>query len=447
MSFWIRFVFMVLLVVQSFISQARVISDPPTVLSPRERVSAVNELLRHRLDELLPDLMQESDLDMWLVIHREYSEDALFFSLVPQPTFAARRTTILVFAKNDTTGEVDRFSVSRYPIGDFYPTVWDGGSKAQQWQRLAEVIKERDPKRIGINTSKNWALADGLTHGLYQSMVEHLDPVYRDRLVPAESLVIRWMETRTSQEIKRYPHIVAIARGVISEAFSNRVITPGITTTNDVAWYIRERFETLGVRPWFQPYVNIQRQGDGQKESDVFMGKSNRVIERGDVLHTDVGICYLTLCTDTQEMGYVLRFAERQIPASLAEALKKGNQWQDSLTSQFKTGRTGNDILKRAKAAAKKADLNASIYTHPIGFVGHAMGPTIGMWDNQNDTPVHGDWKLYPNTAYAIEGNIKAQVKEWGNEWVQIKLEQTALFDGKSVHYVAGRQKQWHIVE
>ena len=75
------------------------------------------------------------------------------------------------------------------------------------------------------------------------------------------------------------------------------------------------------------------------------------------------------------------------------------------------------------------------------------MGPTIGMWDNQGDTPVRGDWKLYPNTAYAIEGNIKAQVKEWRNEWVQIKLEQTAVYDGKSVHYAAGRQTEWHVVK
>jgi Xaa-Pro aminopeptidase len=446
MSNWVKIILSVLLL-QTVLVEGRQISDPPTVLSPRERVPVVNAMLRDRLDNLLPQLMAESDLDMWLVIHREYSGDALFFSLVPQPTFAARRTTILVFSKDPDTNEVDRFSVSRYAIGDFYPTRWNGGSLDEQWQRLNEIIKEKNPRRIGINTSKDWALADGLTRGLYNEMVKHMDQAYIDRLVPAESLVIRWLETRTQAEIDKYQHVVAIARGVISEAFSNRVITPGATTTDDVAWYIRERFESLGLRPWFQPYVNIQRQGDNNPKDSVFMGKSGIVIERGDVLHTDVGICYLTVCTDTQEMGYVLRFAESDVPTGLKQALKRGNEWQDTLTDQFKTGLTGNEILKRAQKAAEKAGLVASIYTHPIGFVGHAVGPTIGMWDNQGPTPGRGDWKLYPNTAYAIEGNIKAQVKEWGNEWVQIKLEQTAVFDGKAVHYAAGRQLEWHIVE
>lgn len=426
---------------------AKVITDPPTILSPRDRVPVINNLLNDRLDNLLPGLMKESGLDMWLVIHREYSEDQLFFSLVPQPTFAARRTTILVFYNNPESKQVERFSVSRYAIGNVYPTRWKGGSLDDQWQRLNEIITELDPKTIGINTSKSWALADGLTRGIYNEMTKHMDDKYVQRLVPAENLVIRWLETRTAQEIDLYAHVVAIARGVISEAFSNRVITPGATTTDDVAWYIRERFESLGLRPWFQPYVNIQRKGDNNPEDTVFMGKSGIVIERGDVLHTDVGICYLTLCTDTQEMGYVLAFGESEVPKGLVNALARGNEWQDSLTDEFKTGLTGNEILKKAKKSAESKDLVASIYTHPIGFVGHAVGPTIGMWDNQGDTPIRGDWKLYPNTAYAIEGNIKAQVKEWNNEWVQIKLEQTAVYDGNSVIYAAGRQQQWHVIK
>ena len=436
----------VLISIESLLS-ARVINDPPTVLPWRERAPVVNAILQDRLDNLLPKLMQDSGLDMWIVIYREYSEDALFYSLVPQPTFAARRTTILVFNKDPETNKVERFSVSRYPIGDFYPTRWDGGTLDEQWQRLAEIIAEIDPKRIGINISKDWALADGLTAGMHRQLTKFLDEKYVARLAPAENLVIRWMETRTEQEIKNYTHIVAIARGVIAEAFSNRVITPGVTTTDDVSWYIRQRFEDLNVRPWFQPYMNIQRQGDNNPQDAVFMGKSPRVIQRGDILHTDVGICYLTLCTDTQEMGYVLRFAETDVPQGLKDALAVGNKWQDTLTQEFKTGRTGNEILDRAKLASEKAGIIGSIYTHPIGFVGHAVGPTIGMWDNQGHTPIRGDWKLYPNTAYAIEGNIKATVKEWRDEWVQIKLEQTAVFDGKGVHYAAGRQLEWHVVE
>ncbi len=123
-----------------------------------------------------------------------------------------------------------------------------------------------------------------------------------------------------------------------------------------------------------------------------------------------------------------------------------GNAWQDDLTERFVTGRTGNEILAAAREASGRRGVVASVYTHPLGFFGHAPGPTIGMWDNQGPTPVRGDWPLYPNTAYAIEGNIKAQVAEWDNQWVQIKLEQSALYTGTGVIYLAGRQTTWHIV-
>ncbi|WP_026376893.1 M24 family metallopeptidase [Aestuariibacter salexigens] len=426
-------------------TQGKMITALPDVLPFKDRVAPINDMVKDRLDNLLPTLMAEADLDMWLVINREYGEDRLFYTLVPQPTFAARRTTLLVFYRKDD-GSVERFSVSRYPIGDFYPTVWQGGTAEEQWQRLAQVIEERDPTRIGINVSQNWALADGLSVGLHQKLLEYLPQKYQQRLTSAENLVVRWMETRSEKELQVYPHIVALARGVIAEAFSNKVITPGATTTDDVAWFIRQRFEDLQLRPWFQPYVNIQRQGDDTSEDDVFMGKDKRTILRGDVLHTDVGICYLNLCTDTQEMGYVLKLGETDAPPGLKQALAKGNRWQDILTEQFTTGDSGNTILANTIKQSESEGILSSTYTHPLGFVGHASGPTIGMWDNQGPTPVQGDWLLYPNTAYAIEGNIKAQVPEWNDQWVQIKLEQSAVFDGESVWYLAGRQTQWHVI-
>jgi hypothetical protein len=224
------------------------------------------------------------------------------------------------------------------------------------------------------------------------------------------------------------------------------VITPGATHTDDVAWFIRERFAALDLPVWFQPYVNLQRPGETCEADTDFCGISG-VIQAGDVLHTDVGICYLKLCTDTQEMGYVPHAGEAGVPEGLLAALTVGNQWQDDLTDAFETGRTGNEVLAGSLRANERRDVIASTYTHPIGFYGHAPGPTIGMWDNQGETPVRGDWPLYPMTAYAIEGNVKAPVPEWNGQYVQIKLEQSALYDGERVIYLAGRQTEWHVIQ
>lgn len=424
--------------------QGRVVSDERAVLPPRARIEPENRILVERLETLLPRLMAEADIDLWLVIAREYAEDPVYFSLVPQPSFAARRTTMLAFHRTPE-GTVERLAVNRYPLGEPYRAAWSGGDLDAQWQALGALIAEKDPARIGINVSRHWPVADGLTRGMHQRLLEELPDGFEQRLVSAETLVVRWLETRIDSELAVYPHVVALARGVIGEAFSSRVITPGVTSTDDVAWYIRERFESLGLPIWFMPYVNIQRRGGDCAEDNPFCGVSG-VIQPGDVLHTDVGICYLKLCTDTQEMGYVLRADESEVPDGLKRALATGNRWQDLLTASFVTGRSGNHILAATQAAARQAGIVSSTYTHPLGLFGHAPGPTIGMWDNQGPTPVQGEWPLHPMTAYAIEGNIKAPVPEWGGQLVQIKLEQGAVFDGERVTYLAGRQTQWHVV-
>lgn len=425
--------------------QGRVIDKPGAVLPERARPEAVNAMLKERLDTLLPSLMREAGIDMWVVINREYAEDPVYLTLVPEPVFAARRTTMLVLFDRGAEKGLELLTVSRYPLRGFYEAAWDGGPEDEQWARLAAVIRERNPRRIGINVSREWAFADGLSHALHDRLMEVLDPSMRQRVVSAENLAIRWLETRTPLELEVYPHVVSLARSVITEAFSSNVITPGVTTTDDVAWYIRQRYSDLGLPIWFMPYVNLQRAGTTCETTTDFCGISG-VIHRGDVLHTDVGITYLRLNTDTQEMGYVLRIGESDVPQSLKNALAAGNRWQDILTSHFVTGRTGNQILAATRSQSGRESIASTTYTHPLGFHGHAAGPTIGMWDNQGPTPVQGDWKLRPNTAYAIEGNVKVPVPEWNGQLVQIKLEQSALFDGRQVRYLAGRQTQWHVV-
>ncbi len=432
--------------------QGRVLHGPGHVLPHRDRVAPFNRMLEERLHALLPRLMRETGIDMWLVINREYNEDPVFFSLVPRPVFAARRTTMLVFFdRGPDNGGVELLTVNRYPYGALYESAWEGGDLDEQWRGLGEVIAARDPNRIGVNVSRHWPVADGLSAALHERLLEALTPELKERVTSAEELVVRWMETRGPLQLEAWPRIVSLARGVIAEAFSERVITAGATTTDDVAWHIAQRFEDLGLDIWFLPSVNAQRRAleedDACAREEPFCGGSGEfVIRRGDVLHTDVGICYLGLCTDTQEMGYVLRPGESDAPAELRAALAAGNRWQDILTGEFRTGRTGNEILAATIAVAADEGLRSSTYTHPLGVFGHAPGPTIGMWDNQGPTPVRGDWPLYPDTAYAIEGNVKVELEMWGGQDVQIKLEQSAVYDGKRVLYLAGRQTEWHLV-
>jgi Xaa-Pro aminopeptidase len=363
--------------------------------------------------------MRQEGFDMWLVICRENNEDPVFSSLVPLTSLYASRTSMLVFFDRGTEG-IERLSVSRSGIGQFYKSAWDP-DRIDQWVRLAEIVKERNPKKIGINESETFNYGDGITATLKRKLLAALPAEYQPRVQSAERLAIRWLERRSPEEIEVYPHIVAIAHGIIAEAFSRTVITPGVTTTDDVVWYFRERSRQLGLTNWFQPSVDIQRARNSPH------GESN-VIHRGDLLHCDFGITYLKLCTDTQQMAYVLQDGESDAPKSLHAAFAKGNRLQDIHLAEMKAGVTGNAILAAALKRAKAEGLQASIYTHPIGVHGHAAGPIIGLWDKQDGVPGLGDFPLFEDTAHSIELNVRVGVPEWGNIEVRIPLEQDILF-------------------
>ena len=226
------------------------------------------------------------------------------------------------------------------------------------------------------------------------------------RVVSAETLAVRWIETRTPIEMIIFNQLVEITHNIISEAFSTRVITPGVTTTDDVVWWMREKVLALGLKTWFQPTIDVQR--TGKSDLYAFDGKSKfDIILPGDLVHCDFGISYLTLNTDCQELAYVLKPKENDAPDFLKEALRQGNAVQDHLTDNFKKGRTGNETLRMAIADSKANNLRPQIYTHPLGLYGHSAGTTFGMWDSQEGIPGSGDHPLYENTAYAIELNTK----------------------------------------
>jgi len=391
----------------------------PAILTLREQAEMYDAWLTVRLERLLPDLMRQEGFDMWLVICRENNEDPVFFSLVPFSSLYASRTTMLLFTDKGPEG-IERLSVSRSGIGQIYKAAWDP-DRMDQWARLAEIIKERSPKKIGINESDTFNYGDGITATLKKKLLAALPAEFQSRIQPAERLAIRWLERRTPDEMEVYPHIVSIAHSIIAEAFSRTVITPGVTTTDDVAWYFRERSRQLGLANWFHPTVDIQR------PRDTPYGQS-KVIHRGDLLHCDFGITYLKLCTDTQQMAYVLKDGETEAPKGLQAAFAKGNRLQDIHLAEMKTGLTGNAILAASLKRAKAEGLQASIYSHPIGVHGHAAGTIIGLWDKQDGVPGLGDFPLYDDTAHSIELSVRVVVPEWGSIDVRIPLEQDILY-------------------
>ncbi|GHE73294.1 M24 family metallopeptidase [Roseivirga thermotolerans] len=416
------------------------------ILSMKDRAATINRLLEDKVQNYLPEIMRREGIDMWVVVSREYNEDPVIKTLLPAEWLAARRRTILIFYDRGPEKGIETLAVARYDVGSIFKSAWDKEQQPNQWVRFAELVKERNPKKIGVNKSEYFGLADGIVATDYEELKASLGN-WASRVVSAEKVAIGWLETRTEAEMAIYPHIVRLSHNIIKEAFSSKVITPGVTTTEDVVWWMREKVKELKLETWFHPTIDVQRADPESFDHLRTFSKrpEKNVIMPGDLLHCDFGITYLRLNTDQQQHAYVLRPGETDVPDYLKKAFKNGNRLQDIFTGHFKEGRTGNEVLKMSREKAIAEGIKPSIYTHPIGYHGHAAGTTLGMWDSQGGVPVTGDYPLHLNTAYSIELNAATYIEEWGKE-IRIMLEEEAYFDASGVRYIDGRQEEIIIV-
>ena len=414
-------------------------APPPAVLPLRDQVKLIDAELKTRLDTIVPRLMREQGADMWVLVAREYDEDPVVQTMLDARSLHARRRTILVFFDPGGGKPIERLTVSRYGLAGLFAAAWDPAKQPDQWQAFGALVAQRDPKKIVVDVSPLTAFGDGLTHSQHEALVAALPERLRPRVVESEALAVGWLETRSPGELQRWPGVMAIAHSIIADAFSPKVITPGKTTTEDVQWWMRERIRSLGLDTWFHPSIDAFRQGAaGPLEGDT-------VIQPGDMLWCDFGITYLRLNTDTQHLAYVLKPGETEAPAGLKAGMAAANRLQDLLISRFRLGVTGNMLLAETRAAALAEGLRPTIYSHPIGYHGHAAGSAIGFWDDQGPAPT-GNHPLVADTGFSIELNNEAPVPEWGNQVIPFRQEEDGWFDGKRFNWIDGRQTRFYLI-
>ncbi len=398
----------------------------------QEQAELQQRWLEERLEVNLPAVMREQGVDMWVVPMREYNEDPVFRALVSATSFAARRRTIYVFFDRGEELGVERLALGGGSMGGLYEAyrasqateqvgvqaeLWG----SQQWLLLADLIRDRDPQVIAVNAHAEHNFADGLTAAEWEQMRDAIGEEYASRVVRNPRIAIDYLALRVPAMTPAYRKMQTYVHQIIATAFSNAVITPGVTTTDEVVWWMRQRVHDLGFGTWFQPSVSVQRQGVPSNEMPP-----NPVIERGDLLHTDFGIYVMRMATDTQHMGYVLREGEFSAPEGLQVALTNANRLQDILLEEMVPGRTGNEVLYETLEAMKAEGLDGTMYTHPIGDHGHGAGPLIGMWDYQEGVPGRGDVPVLKNMWFSTELQVTTAIPEWGGQRVRMMLEEEA---------------------
>ncbi|KAL1890862.1 hypothetical protein Sste5346_008003 [Sporothrix stenoceras] len=442
-----------------------------TLPSLREQAEIQNAWTAER-KTIVPDLLHKHGVDAWLMSQREYAEDTVFWSLKSATQFSARRRTTFLYVPGNASASVAvaptaRTQVLVNKVSGRTATgfLWIDNTPAL-WLELRAVLSAANsddpPKRIAINAAQDLAFSSGMHAGELEAVKRGLGELWSARLVDdVPLLAIEFVATMVPGRLAWYRRLQETAWAVISEAFSARVVTPGMTTTADVEWWMRDRLQAQNMTTWFHPSVSVLGGGDnpfaatGSTASMATEGAPT--IQYGDMLHVDFGITAMGLNTDTQHLGYVvppvghpLRVeGDDLVPAGLREGLKAGNHLQDLVRESMSrsVGRTGDSILRDCRAVMDRNGWEGLLYSHPIGDWGHAAGTVIGMTNLQEGVPVLGELPLLANAYYSIELMAQLFVEE-ANATMVFPLEEDVYWDTETnaFEWVYGRQEHFHLV-
>jgi len=420
----------------------------PAVLPIRARAELVQKITQKRLDTLLPRMMRETGFDMWIIACNEDNLDPVFETMMPYENWCPITQILVLFDRGPDKG-VERLNVSRTDTQGLFVNVWDSAAwdakkGESQWEALGRVVRERNPKRIGLNEGEIQWLAGGLTSVLKKNITASLGPSLSPRLASAEPLAALWSETLTEDEIEIMERAAAISHAIIAEMFSSAVITPGQTTSDDLRYFYWQKVADLGLKVSFSPFVSVRGRSPENREK---FGKDDKVIRPGDLLHCDVGVKYMRWNSDHQEMAYVLRPGEMDAPAVFRKQMEEANRLQDVYAGEFKTGLSGNELLGRMLEKARAAGIpNPRIYSHSLGLFLHEPGPLIGLpWEQVNNVG-RGDVKLVPWSCFTCELSVTSPIPEWGGMDFRLPIEQDVVFTGEKVIFIDGRQTRFHLV-
>lgn len=416
---------------------------PTQILPVRKRAEVVNRILRKRLDTLLPQIMREYDIDMWLIICNEDNLDPLFKTMIPMDTWTPVLQMLVFFDRGEEEG-VERINLSRTNMHDLYDVPHQVKLPEPQWQWLHDIIVARDPQRIAINEAEVIWAADGLTVTLKNRLLEILPQKYIDRLVSGENLARRWLETLTEDELELYPYVVSLAHDIHREILSRKYITPGVTTIEDLKWAYLQLCTDLGLQSNVPFAMFALARSDEMTER---YGPEDTTIRQGDFVHCDIGVYYLRLNTDHHLWAYVLREGETDVPDSFKQLMADGCRLEDILLEEMVQGRTGNEILNLALSRAREEGLmNPRIFSHNCGLLLHEPGPLIGHPHEQENWPGRGDVELNYDSAFVAEISVDGAISEWDGQVVRLPLEEQFLFTRQGAAYMDGRQTSFYLI-
>ena len=392
------------------------------------------QIRKEKFDHILPEAMRENGIDMWIVAQKEGNDDPLAPLLGPGYT-----GTVGYFVFTDRGG--DHIERAALGITDHHRAVCGAYDISDDGPDLLKFVTARNPKRIGINTSAEMGLADGLTHSIHEQLVKTLGPQFASRLVSAEKMVSDFSSRRTASEIVAFGEAGEMGRQIAERALSNEVITPGVTTLADVAWWIeQQQYERHLGSSFNVPSVYITGPNGIEATS------SDRIIQRGDLIMLDFGVGYLSMWTDQKRIAYVLKPGETTLPASYQRAFDNAVRVRDVIHRTARPGKTAQVMMDSLNAAIVKSgflqmrgfnqtraddSVEFIIGCHSVGDWGHGIGPSMAFFN-----PGRLTYEMRPSNLFSIELFAYTPIPEWGGKKLRIPLEDDGTVTTRGVEWV-----------
>jgi len=421
----------------------------------RARYAIRKQIIAKKLNQTLLPAMRRHGIDMWLVLSREFHPDP-FLPDIGGGWPGVRNAYIFFDRGGDAPERV--FIGSHEQREDLFATVYDeltfyGYSQEGLAPHLREAVHKRAPKRIGINMSRTLPMADGLSATLKEYLEEAIGPDYAARLVSAELVMRDWRATRLPEEFGVYRRLCEWTVAWCAEAFSGRVVCPGVTTCDDIHWWMRDKAREIGLDVEFLPGTRINRQGQSLPGNSP-----EHPILPGDIVTMDAGLAFEQYRSDYQRTAYVLRPGETEAPPSLQGAFQEALRVRDKLTANMRPGEIAHEVWEDTMAwaqsqgyevmypaaAGRRGVVNnkrLGIYCHSIGNATHGIGARVAV----NWPTAYGDRVGYPLEAsqfYSVEFGVSIPIPEWEGKAVFIGIEEDAALTERGVEFFAPPQTE-----
>jgi Xaa-Pro aminopeptidase len=400
----------------------------------RRRWDRLNQIRQEKFDLILPQVMRENKIDMWITMSKEGHLDPLYVDLGQGYVSS---TGYYIFTDRDG----DRIERAALGISGYMLEQSGAYDLIEGNFDLKKFVEERNPQRIGVNMSHEIGGADGLSHTGYEHIVRTLGKPWSERIVSAEKLISDFRSRRVASEIVAFGEACEMARNIAERAFSNEIITPEVTTLEDVAWWMQEQLLENGLQSSFgMPSVYITGP-DG-----IAAVSTDRIIRRGDLLMIDWGVGYLNFFTDVKRIAYVLKQGESAPPPGIRNAFEQALKVRPIVKNSIKPGKSAKEnlavihrnleaagfaIMKEFNKPTDIPETEVIVGCHSVGNLGHGIGPSIA-WFN----PKRFAFMIHPTNLLSIEFFAYTAADEWGGKKVRIPLEDDAIVTERGVEWL-----------